>query len=119
MPRMERIKSKTKVYHVVDRGINKQNIFLDQQDLKKYREEVKKTKEKYNYEILAYAFMNNHVHFVIYDKNDNMSTAIQSLNVRYSIYFNKKYDRIGHLFENRFKSRVIENEKYLRTVSVY
>ena len=63
--------------------------------------------------------MNDHVHLLIYDINDNISTIIQSLKLRYSIYFNKKYERTGHLFENRFKSRVIESAAYLRTVVRY
>lgn len=119
MPRDKRKKSNTKVYHVIDRGINKQDILLDKQDFLKYMEEIENTKEKYKYEIYAYALMNDHVHFIIHDKNENMSTAIQSLNVRYSLYFNKKYERTGHLFENRFKSHAIEDESYLKNVVRY
>lgn len=119
MPRDKRKKSITKVYHIILRGINKQDIFLDKQDFAKYLEEIKNTKEKYKYEIYAYALMNDHVHLVIHDKNENMSIAIQSLNVRYSLYFNKKYERIGHLYENRFKSKVIESESYLKNLVRY
>lgn len=119
MPRSNRKKSLSNVYHVINRGINKQDIFLDKQDFLKFIKEVKNTKAKYDYEIYAYAFMNDHVHFIIYDKNENMSIAMQSLNVRYSIYFNKKYDRIGHLFKNRFKSKVVENKEYLKILVRY
>lgn len=119
MPRDKRKKSSTKVYHVIDRGINKQDILLDKQDFIKYVEEIKNTKEKYEYEIYAYALMNDHVHFIIHDKNENMSKAIQSLNIRYSSYFNKKYQRTGHLFENRFRSKVVESESYLKNLVRY
>ena len=119
MPRYARMKTNTKVYHVVDRGINKQDIFLDKQDILKYIKEIENTKEKYMYEIYAYALMSDHVHFIIFDKNENMSTAIQSLNIRYTSYFNKKYERTGHLFENRFKSHVINNQEYLKNVVRY
>ena len=90
MPRCARIKTNTKVYHVIIRGINKQDIFLDKQDFLKYIKEIKNTKDKYDYEIYAYALMNDHVHFIIFDKNENISTVIQSLNVRYTFYFNSK-----------------------------
>lgn len=119
MSRLKREISISKVYHVIIRGINKQDIFIDKQDYLKFIKEVERTKEKYKYEIYAYSFMNDHVHFVIYDKNDNISIVIQSLNVSYSSYFNKKYERTGHLFENRFKSKAIENEGYLKNVVRY
>lgn len=119
MPRSSRQKSYTKVYHVIIRGINKQDIFLDNQDFRKMIKEVKRTKQKYEFEIYAYALMSNHVHFILKDKNDNLSIAIQSLAVSYSNYFNKKYERVGHLFENRFKSHAVESESYLKNLVRY
>lgn len=89
MPRMARKVSKTKVYHVILRGNDKQNIFLDKQDYKKFIKEIVTTKEKYNYELYAFCLMTNYVHLVIYDKNDKLSKAIQSLAVSYSGFFLK------------------------------
>lgn len=94
IPRNPRQKSNTNVYHIIIRGINRQDIFLDKQDFRKFLKEVKRTKEVYKYEIYAYVLMSNHVHFIIYDMNKKLSTIIQSLNVSYSNYFNKKYGRI-------------------------
>ncbi len=119
MPRMKRKISVSKVYHIIIRGINKQDILLEKQDFRKFRKEIKRVKEKYKLEIYSYALMSNHVHMVIEDENGNLSTAIQSLTISYSNYFNKKYERIGHLFENRFKSHAIENENYLKNVVRY
>ena len=119
MPRYKRTKAFTKVYHVIIRGINKQDIFLDKRDFYKFIQEIKNTKEKYKYQIYSYSLMNDHVHLVIYDENENMSTVVQSLNIRYSSYFNKKYERSGHLFENRFKSKIVENESYLKILVRY
>lgn len=119
MSRQRRIKAHSKVYHVMLRGINKQDIFLDKQDLIKFIKEVERTKEKYEYEIYAYALMSDHVHIIIYDKNNNMSTAMQSLEISYSLYFNKKYERIGHLFENRFRSKIVEDRSYLKNLVRY
>lgn len=76
MPRMARELSKTKVYHIIFRGNDKQDIFYDTQDYKKYLKEMKNTKEKYQYEILAYCLMSNHVHLIVFDKNDNLSKSM-------------------------------------------
>ena len=106
MPRMARKESSTKVYHVILRGNDKQDIFFDEQDYKKFIEELKNTKE-------------NHVHLVIYDKNNMLSKIMQSLEVAYSAYFSKKYEKTGHLFQNRFLSKVVEAREYLMQVCRY
>ncbi|MCI8383571.1 MAG: hypothetical protein HFJ33_01655 [Clostridia bacterium] len=73
MPRVARKVSTTKIYHVILRGNAKQDIFLEKQDYCKMIKEICNTKEKYQYELYAYCLMPNHIHFVIYDKKDNLS----------------------------------------------
>lgn len=119
MPRMARQKSSTKVYHVILRGNAKQDIFLDKQDYCKFYKEICNTKEKYRYELYTYCLMTNHVHFILYDKNGNLSKALQSLTVSYSSYWNKKYERVGHLFQNRFLSKNVETAEYLKNLCRY
>lgn len=119
MPRMARVKSSTKVYHVILRGNAKQDIFLNQQDYEKFIKEIGKTKEKYQYELYAYCLMTNHVHMILFDKNDNLSKTLQSLAVSYSSYWNKKYERVGHLFQNRFLSKNVETGEYLKNLCRY
>lgn len=119
MPRMARKISKSKVYHVILRGNAKQDIFFDTQDNKKFLKEIDETKEKYEYDLYAYCLMTNHVHLIIYDKYDNLSKILQSIAVRYSSYFNKKYERDGHLFQNRFLSKNVETQEYLLNVCRY
>lgn len=119
MPRTARKKSNTKVYHVILRGNAKQDIFLEKQDYNKFMKEICNTKEKYQYEIYAYCLMTNHVHIILYDKTDKLSKILQSLTVSYSAYWNKKYERQGHVFQNRFLSKNVEDEKYLRTLCRY
>ena len=119
MARITRQISSTGVYHIVLRGIEKKDIFIDPQDKRKIMEELKRTKEKYKYSIFAYCLMSNHIHLLVKDNEDNISKAIQSFAVAYSIYFNKKYDRVGHLFQNRFNSRCVEDETYLLNVQRY
>lgn len=119
MPRISRQVSSTKVYHVILRGIDKQDIFLSEKDYKKFLEILKETEKQYEYDIYSYCLMNNHVHMVIYDKNDDLPKIMQSIAIRYSIYFNKKYNRVGHLFQNRYSSKQIENREYFKTACRY
>lgn len=119
MPRMARKVSSTRVYHIILRGNDRQDIFFDEQDYKKFIKEIKNAEEKYKYELYAYCLMTNHVHLVIYDKNDMLSKIIQSLAVTYSAYFSKKYERTGHLFQNRFLSKEVETREYLMQVCRY
>lgn len=106
-------KGYTNVYHIILRSINQQEIFYDNSDHKKFIKCIQQTKEKYVYELYAYVLMNNHIHMLINAKENNMSKIMQSLAISYAMYFNKKYNRIGHVFYNRFKSKNIETEGYL------
>lgn len=119
MPRGARQVSFTGNYHVMLRGINKQDIFLDKQDYLKFIKEMKITKEKYNYSIYSYVLMPNHVHIEIKDNENNISKIMHRLAVSYSSYFNKKYNRIGHVFQDRYNSKVIENNEYLMNLMRY
>ncbi len=121
MPRdcRENQKSYTGVYHVILRSINQQEIFYDNTDRRKFLKCIKETKEKYHYDLYAYVLMHNHVHLVIMDKEDKLSKIIQSLAISYALYFNKKYNRIGHVFYNRFKSKYVENLPYLLNIIRY
>ena len=112
MPRSARQISNTKVYHIILRGNDKQDIFYDKQDYRKFIKEIKETKEKYQYILYSYCLMPNHVHMVLYDKNENLSKIMQSLEVSYSKYFCKKYEKVGHLFQNRFLSKKVDNKEY-------
>ncbi len=119
MPRSARQISNTKVYHIILRGNDKQDIFYDEQDYKKFIKEIQETKEKYQYKLYAYCLMSNHTHLVIYDKEEQVSKAIQSLAIAYSSYFAKKYEKVGHLFQNRFLSKNVETREYLINVCKY
>ena len=80
---------------------------------------LKETKERFKFEIYSYCLMNNHIHIVFRIKDEFLSKAMQSLEIRYSAYFNKKISRNGHLFQNRFFSKKIENLSYFLTVCKY
>ena len=121
MPRISRENSKTitQTYHLIIRGINKQDIFFDDYDKKKFLKEIERTKEKYQYEIYAYVLMNNHVHITIFDKNDNKSNVVHSICTSYAEYFNKKYETIEKAIWKMIKVdsnyRYVANNKIIIT----
>lgn len=119
MPRHARIRSKNGVYHVMLRGINKQNIFEDDDDRQKLIETIVHYKAVSNYEIYGYCLMSNHIHFLIREQEEPLSLAIKRISGRYVYWYNQKYERCGHLFQERFKSEVVEDEQYFLTVLRY
>lgn len=117
--RKSRIYSRTELYHVVDRGVNRQNIFYEEDDKDKFMQLIKKYKEKYDVEIHNVVLMDNHFHLQIKTPGKNISKFMQVLTSIYARYFNKKYDRIGHLFQSRFLSEPILDDDYYKTVFRY
>lgn len=119
MPRVAREKCGNSIYHICVRGNNKQDIFLDNEDREEYLKRVRNYEERYKMQIYAYCLMTNHVHLLIYDNNQDISKFMQGLSLSYVIYFNKKYGRTGHLFQDRFTSVMIKNDMQLIYVSKY
>ena len=113
MPRQPRRKSHSKVYHCMLRGINKQDIFFEEKDYLEFQDIIKKTKKNFLYQLYSYVLMPNHIHLEIKDKNQKLSPIIHSMATSYANYFNKKYKRVGHVFENRFQSKNVEDHHYM------
>ena len=112
LPRPLRRYGNSKVYHVIFKGIDNQDIFYDDEDKKFFLKHVSITKKIFNYSLYAYCLMGNHVHMVIKCPDEFLSKSMQCLMIRYVQYFNKKYKRIGTLVQNRFKSKNVENQTY-------
>ena len=119
MPRVPRKKSETGIYHIIVRGINQQDIFHDDKDFRKYLEAIKQISLESNITILGYCLMNNHVHILIKENDTNISVFMKRLGVSYAYWYNRKYERSGHVFQDRFKSECIEDDRYLLTVIRY
>lgn len=119
MSKHVREKSETGFYHVMVRGVNKQNIFADNSDRIKFLFLLKTMTENVSTEIHAFCLMENHIHILIHTEGDNLSAVMQKILLNYVRYFNKKYNRVGHLFESRFKSECINDESYYLTVLRY
>lgn len=118
MPRYARKKSQTQIYHVILRGNNREKIFGEEDKSKIIfiLEDKKKYGEYFHY---AYCIMDNHIHLIIKEGNDTIASIVKRIAASYSYYFNKKYKRIGHVFQERYKSENIEDESYLLTVIRY
>jgi REP element-mobilizing transposase RayT len=119
MPRRAREKSSTGIYHVMLRGINKQIIFEDNEDYEKFIEVIKEYKEVCGYEIYAFCLMSNHIHLLIKEGKEDLGIVFRRIGSKFVYWYNLKYKRSGHLFQDRYKSEVVGNDKYFLTVLRY
>ncbi|MEN6347995.1 MAG: transposase [Syntrophomonas sp.] len=119
MARVAREKSQSRIYHVMLRGINRQAIFEDDADREKFLETLKSFKVISRYKIYAYCLMENHVHLLIEETEEPIGQSIKRICGSYVYWYNRNHDRIGHLFQDRFKSEIIEDDSYFLTVLRY
>lgn len=119
MPRQARKKSESGIYHIMLRGINKQQIFEDDEDCEKFLWVLKDTKEQSGYKLLAYCLMGNHIHLLIKVEKEPLEQIFKRIGGKFVYWYNIKYQRIGHLFQDRFKSEPVEDDSYLLTVLRY
>lgn len=114
MSRKPREISETGHYHIVFKGISRQNIFEENEDFEKLIDLLKNAKITKNFELLAYCLMTNHVHLFLKEENaGDISLIMRSILGNYAQWFNLKYQRIGPLFADRFKSEKVEDLSYL------
>lgn len=118
MPRKPRVE-KIGFYHILNRGVARSNVYACDDDYLKFLEILQEASEEYGFELYSFALMTNHYHLLVYMKKPNLSTALQKINSRYSIYFNNKYKRVGPLWQGRFKSWYVYDESYLSTLIRY
>jgi REP element-mobilizing transposase RayT/DNA-binding transcriptional regulator YiaG len=95
------------------RGVNKSALFLDDEDRKYFIYVLMKVKKVSNFILYAYCLMDNHVHLLIVEDEEPLAMIMKRINVRYARYFNKKYTRVGHLCQGRYRSEAIESDRYL------
>lgn len=119
MPRHARIKSESGIYHIMLRGTDKQNIFNDEQDYKKFIEILYECKIISKFELYAYCLMGNHIHLLIKEKDEGIDLIVKRICCRFVSWYNYKYYRTGHLFQDRFKSEPVNSDEYFLTVLRY
>ncbi|HET6871462.1 MAG TPA: transposase [Sporolactobacillaceae bacterium] len=101
------------------RGANKQEIFHDDGDYRRFLDTLEKYKEVSGVDVFGWCLMTNHVHLLIREGDEPISTTMKRLAVSYVGYYNLKYHTTGHLFQDRFRSENVESHRYLMTVIRY
>ena len=119
MARPLRIEYEGAFYHVIARGNESKEIFTDKHDREKFLDYLKQQVMKYGIEIHSYCLMNNHYHLVIETPEGNLSKAMQFLQTSYSVFYNNRHERKGHLFQGRYKAKLVQADVYLQQLSRY
>lgn len=113
MPRKPRIHYEGALYHVIARGNNKEDVLAGDRDKQKYLALVEKYKQKYLFRLYAYVLMSNHLHMLLQVGSVPLSKIMQGIQQSYTQYFNNKYGRIGHVFQQRYKAILCDQDVYL------
>ncbi|HEX3029848.1 MAG TPA: transposase [Clostridia bacterium] len=119
MPRTPRDRSKSGIYHIIMRGINRQSIFEDDEDSVKFLHTLQKYKDVCGYKLYAYCLMGNHLHLLLMEGNEPLEQVMRRVCGSYVLWYNRKYDRVGYLFQDRYKSEPVEDDTYFLTVLRY
>jgi putative transposase len=119
MSRPLRICFEDALYHVTSRGNEKARIYLDDKDRFVFMRHLAKVVEQYSWVLYAYCLMGNHYHLLVRTPKANLSRGMRQLNGVYAQYFNSRHDRVGHLFQGRFKGILIKDEDRLLAVACY
>lgn len=120
MSRKPRKEAKSRIYHIILRGNNKQSLFFDEADRYFFLNRITKYSVQLDIHIYSYCLMQNHVHILLGNApKELLSLFVQKLANSYVYFFNRKYECSGHLFQGRFKSEPIEDEIYLKNVLRY
>lgn len=111
MPRTRRLILDNACYHIMVRGNEKKVVFKSDNDYGKYLKLILKYKKKYNFKIYGWCLMNNHSHILL--ESSLLSKAMHGINMSYAKYFRCKYGSTGHVWQDRFKSYLIQKDQYL------
>jgi putative transposase len=119
MPRPPRVQFKGAFYHVYNRGVDKQPICRDEIDCYKFIEVLGDAVKEYGLELYAYCLLRNHYHLFLQTPLGNLKEAMWHFGSRYVSYLNFRYDRVGPLFQGRYKSRLVDTDEYSLTLVRY
>lgn len=119
MPRQARKESKTKIYHIMTRALNKQSLFDDEKDYLYLLQIISDVKKETHFKLYAYCLMTNHFHILIKEKDVKVSSIMNKIDSRYANYYNLKNGRTGFVFNDRFHSENVETIKYFLTCMRY
>jgi putative transposase len=114
-----RIEFEGALYHLTGRGNARQEVFADQADCAKFVQLLVESLERYDVALHGYVLMGNHYHLMAETRRANLSRWMHWLTTAYTVYFNRRHRRVGHLFQSRYKSIVVEAEGYCLSLSRY
>lgn len=119
MARSPRLEVSGALYHVTARGNERRALFRDDSDREKYLSLVALCRQKFRFELLAYCLMTNHVHLAIRAGQEPLSRIVGRLHSIYAGWFNHRHDRVGHLFQGRYKAFLVREDRYLHALLRY
>ena len=119
MARPLRLEFPGAIYHVTSRGDRRESIYEDDKDRLQWLDVLSKACGRYTWRVHAYCLMDNHYHVVLETAAGNLSHGMRHLNGVYTQYFNRRHNRVGHVFQGRFKAILVEKEAYLLALSRY
>jgi REP element-mobilizing transposase RayT len=106
-------------YHVTARGNERKEIFWDDSDRFRFLEVLGELSQRFGARVHAYVLMNNHYHLLLETPEPNLSRAMQWCNVSYSVWFNLRHHRHGHLFQGRFGAEIVQDDAGWQEVARY
>jgi REP element-mobilizing transposase RayT len=118
MPRKTRIEEPG-FHHIYNRGVERRVVFDDKEDKEQFLEIVCEVSNHYGFTVHTYCLMDNHYHLLLENQRENLSHGMRQINATYAQYYNKKYQRVGHLWQDRYKSWYVYDEHYLFTLFKY
>lgn len=119
MARPLRLEYPGAIYHLTSRGDRREAIYENDNDRLQWLEILSKACERYNWRVHAYCLMDNHYHALLETVDGNLSKGMRHLNGVYTQYFNRQHNRVGHVFQGRFKAILVEKESYLLELTRY
>lgn len=117
--RKPRVEYSGGIYHVIQRGNNREYIFEEESEKEFWLDQIRKMKTGMEYKVYGYVIMNNHYHLLLQTLGESLQKIMHRLNTRYSKYYNYRRDRTGHVFQGRYKAYLIEDERYFLSLLKY
>lgn len=109
MARKARLRSSNRIYHIVLRGNDRQDVFLDDEDKVKMMQILNEKKQDNAFFLFSFCILHNHIHLILRENEDDVSRILKRAATSFAFYFNNKYGKSGRVFQDRFKSEAIEN----------
>jgi len=119
MARHTRLRDPNLIRHVMSRGNGKMRIFLDEDDYQKFFRVLHEVLDRYDVECWDFCAMPNHYHLTLRNRRPNLSDALQHLNGEYATWWNAAHQRVGHVFQGRYKDQIVQDDDYVRSLTRY